>query len=512
MVYKLKKVLPKRVSSRRKTKRCQSIPVNVSIIAHGIGFDVHKDSIVVCVSAQLANNSIVLLKTHSFKHDPVGIQEMCLFLAKYDIQPTYLMECTGVYHLSVHRALIDAFPSSASRIIAMNPLLVHNRISELGNKNDKADAQMLSSLAFYSKILCPSYVGSPAFFSLRDLIRSYHRNLSQVNKFRNRIHRHLHSVNQKFTFDLSTEWSLQLLDHYISKPWSLAECYNSVLKTQQTHKKAKVLERQKDDILRNGSVVLTEEMRFLLQFDLIRLFSAQEANAILLSRADRNVIKDTQLCQHYENLLQIPGFGVITALTVLTEVGDYTRFANSNAFVKFCGVVPSIEQSGEYQKRGHVNRFTNKFLRYILTQAAGRLINRKLRDTDLSDFAYRQRFIRQLPFKKASMKVALKMAKKVYLILIGGESMSMTYELEKRKQKRIQKKIREKHSALDSVHTRALRRDVQSFLVTHSDLLNSTSKYHLVSGFKRLIRKAEYEDSKEEESPVDQEQGEMGKK
>lgn len=95
------------------------------------------------------------------------------------------------------------------------------------------------------------------------------------------------------------------------------------------------------------------------------------------------------------------------------------------------------------------------------------------------------------------MKVANKMAKKVYLILIGGESLSMTHELEKRKQKRIHKKIQDKHTTLDSVHTRALRRDVQSFLVSHSTLLNSTNKYHLVSGFKRLIRKAKYEESKD---------------
>ncbi len=104
--------------------------------------------------------------------------------------------------------------------------------------------------------------------------------------------------------------------------------------------------------------MLTEEVRFLIQFDLLRLFFAQEANAILLSRAEQGVIKDLGLRKNYENLLQIPGFGVIIALTVLTEIGDYTRFVNSNAFVKFCGVVPSIEQSGEHQKRRHVNRFT----------------------------------------------------------------------------------------------------------------------------------------------------------
>lgn len=195
----------------------------------------------------------------------------------------------------------------------------------------------------------------------------------------------------------------------------------------------------------------------------------------------------------------MPGFGVITTLTILTEVGDFTRFYNANSFVKFCGVVPKIEQSGEHQKRGKVNRFTNKFLRYVLSQAAGRLINRKQRDTDLGDFAYRQRFIRQLPFKKASMKVAHKMARKTYLILQGVENMSMTCDLEARKRKRIHKKIQAKGSVLDSVHTRALRRDIQTFLVSHSDLFNSTSKYHLVSGFKRLLQKSKYEEAKEDE-------------
>ena len=295
MVYKLKKRLSNPVSPRQKTPKYQDNSGDDTINAHGIGFDIHKDTIAVCVSAQLANNAEVILKNHSFKHDPVGIQEMCLFLTKYDTNATYLMECTGIYHLSVYHALRDAFPSAKNRIIAMNPLLVHNRISDLGNKNDKADAQMLSSLAFYSKILRPSYVGSQEFFSLRDLVRSYHRNLGQVNKYRNRIHRHLHSANQKFPFELSTEWGLQLLDQYVSQTWTLQKCYEQLLESQKTDKRGKVLERQQTDIIRNGSIALPQKLRFMIQFDMLRLFSAQEASAVLLSRAEDHVIGDPTL-------------------------------------------------------------------------------------------------------------------------------------------------------------------------------------------------------------------------
>ncbi len=501
MVYKLKKLCSRATSPKQNMQKTHTLP----IIGYGIGFDVHKDSVVVCISSQLQNNEIIQLKTHSFKHDPVGIKEMCQFLSKYDQNPTFLMECTGIYHLSVYHALNSAFPKHKDKIIAMNPLLIHNRISDLGNKNDKADAQSLSVLAFYSQILRPSYVGSIEFFSLRDLIRSYHRNQSQVNKFKNRIHRHLNSVNQKFPFDLSTEWGLKLLDWYCSKSWTLLECYNSLLQEQLKGNKAKVLQRLESEANRNGEIILSSRTQFMIQFDLVRLLSSQEANSILLVRADQSIIKDKHMKNLYENLLRIPGFGAITVLTILTEIGDYTRFQDSNAFVKFCGVVPKIEQSGALNKRMRVNRFTNKFLRYVLTQAAGRLINQKQKDSDLGNYAFKQRYLKQMPFKKASMKVANKMARKVYQIINGFEDMSMTYEIEKKRRAKIHNKIKSKGTALDPVYTRALRRDIQNFLVSHSQMLNSTSRYHLVSGFKRLLQKSQYIANKKE---FDDEKGE----
>ncbi len=162
------------------------------------------------------------------------------------------MECTGVYHLSVFHALMEHFPQFKSNIYAMNPLLVHNRICDLGNKNDKADARSLSKLALYREIIRPSYIGTKEFFALRDIMRCYHRNQSQISMFRNRIHRHLCSVNQKFKFDLSTEWGLKFLDFYCSKSWSLFEAYNNLHDTLSKLNKTKVLIRQKQEIERNG--------------------------------------------------------------------------------------------------------------------------------------------------------------------------------------------------------------------------------------------------------------------
>lgn len=499
---KLKKPLVRR-KTLKTTKRIPLSTQNVPcFIRHGIGLDVHKDSVAVCVSGQLPSGEIIERKHHTFKNDPVGLEEMCRFLQNFTENPTFLMECTGVYHIAVYQALCDHFSQYRKQIIAMNPLLVHNRITDLGNKNDRADARTMSSLAFYSAILKPSYVGSTYFFMLRDLVRSYHKNLSQVNRLKNRIHRILHLANQKFPFQLSTEWSLHLLDHYISKPCSLEDAFNDYLKELKDAGKGKILERHEEEILRNGSVVLTNGQRFSLQMDLLRLFSLQEAGTVFLTRAESLVLKNSELQGHYKHLFQIPGFGAITALTVITEIGDYSRFDTSKAFVKFCGVIPTVMQSGEMKSKGHVNRFTNKYLRYALTQAGGVLIGKKNRTTDLGDFAYRQYYIRNLPFKKAMLKVAQKMARIVYGILTEKRQYNPTLEFTRKAEARVQKCLAKNNSLLVSSQTRALQRNIQTFLVSHSEYLNKTSMYHLTLGFKRLIKKAEHMD-REDLNPND---------
>ncbi len=487
-----------RRKTQKRTKRTKRISLSkqnsASFIRHGIGLDIHKDSVVVCVSGQLPNAEIIERKHHSFKNDPVGLEEMCHFLQNFTVNPTFLMECTGVYHIPVYHALCEHFPQYKKQIIAMNPLLVHNRITDLGNKNDRADARLMSSLAFYSMVLRPSYIGSPYFFMLRDLVRSYHKNLSQINRLKNRIHRILHLANQKFPFELSTEWSLHLLDHYISKPCSLEEAFNQNLDELKAIGKGKILARHEEEMLRNGSVILTDEQRFSLQMDLLRLFNIQEAGTVFLTRAESLVLKDPELQKYYKRFFQIPGFGAITALTMITEIGDYTRFNTSKAFVKFCGVIPTIEQSGDIKAKGHINRFTNKYLRYVLTQAGGILISRKNRTTDLGEYAYRQRYIRNLPFKKAMLKVAQKMARTVYGILTENRQYNPTLEITKKAEIRIKKRLAKNNTLLISSQTKALRRNIQNFLVSHSEYLNRTSKYHLTLGFKQLIKKAEHMD------------------
>ncbi|WP_371802544.1 hypothetical protein [Candidatus Lokiarchaeum ossiferum] len=92
------------------------------------------------------------------------------------------------------------------------------------------------------------------------------------------------------------------------------------------------------------------------------------------------------------------------------------------------------------------------------------------------------------------VKIANKIAKTVYNVLVLDVPYDPNHEYTLKRQKKVKLTLKTKNTLLEPMRTRALRRDIQGFLVTNSQYLNSTSRYHLVSGFQRLIKKSKWTD------------------
>ncbi len=468
-----------------------SLTSEESISRYGVGFDVHKNKISVCVAAQLKSGDVIPIKDHVFNANPLGIDELIQFLRKYRPISCYLMECTGIYHLPLIYSLKGAFPELKDRIIAMNPLLLNRRITDLGNKNDKADARSIAMLTFYTALLRPSYVGSPTFVRMRDLVRIYHKSKKQSTKFKNRITRLLHSVNIKDVFDYSKEWSLQLLDLYASKDWTLGEAYDHMLETRRSSGKCyAVIEKQRLDIIPFRDVKLTEGDRFIVLMEMSRLFQEQVVAVSYIRKAEKYILNTPKLVKQYQKLSAIPGMGVISAITILLELGDYTRFKNAKAFAKYCGTSPLIDESGEHKKRGNLNRFSNAHLRNAFSSAARVLVNRCSRDSDLAIYAHKQFRIMKMPFKKAVIKVANKLSKTVYYILLDNVDYDPFIETRKKNTKKYETQIEKKQTLLPSPATRVLRRNINDFIAMNFEYLNSSSRFMLCNGFQKMLKRA----------------------
>lgn len=71
-----------------------------------------------------------------------------------------------------------------------------------------------------------------------------------------------------------------------------------------------------------------------------------------------------------EALCCFRGVKILTAMTILTELGDIKRFARPTGLMAFAGLVPSERSSGNVQRRGSITKSGSQELRRILVEAS----------------------------------------------------------------------------------------------------------------------------------------------
>jgi transposase len=73
-------------------------------------------------------------------------------------------------------------------------------------------------------------------------------------------------------------------------------------------------------------------------------------------------------------LMQLPGFGVITAMTVLAAIGEIQRFADAHHLASYSGLTGGLEQSGtKYREKG-ITKEGRKELRWAMVEVAQRAV------------------------------------------------------------------------------------------------------------------------------------------
>jgi transposase len=69
-------------------------------------------------------------------------------------------------------------------------------------------------------------------------------------------------------------------------------------------------------------------------------------------------------------LMSIPGVGFILAYLFISEIGDISRFRSAKKLAAYCGLVPSVRQSGTRLYHGHLTKQGNALLRWGFIEAA----------------------------------------------------------------------------------------------------------------------------------------------
>jgi transposase len=72
----------------------------------------------------------------------------------------------------------------------------------------------------------------------------------------------------------------------------------------------------------------------------------------------------------YKRLITVPGIGPITAMCLIAEIGDISRFKSCKQLASFVGLVPRSHQSGDKDTGGSLTYRNNKYLRTALVESA----------------------------------------------------------------------------------------------------------------------------------------------
>ncbi|AWN15565.1 IS110 family transposase [Salinisphaera sp. LB1] len=113
----------------------------------------------------------------------------------------------------------------------------------------------------------------------------------------------------------------------------------------------------------------TPVQQIVLQEYVDTVIAAQRRVAALTGQM-RQALDSWSLRPVVEALMALRGVQMITAMTVLAELGDLTRFDSPSQLMAYLGLVPSEHSSGGSRRQGSITKTGNGHVRRVLVEAA----------------------------------------------------------------------------------------------------------------------------------------------
>jgi len=112
-------------------------------------------------------------------------------------------------------------------------------------------------------------------------------------------------------------------------------------------------------------------------------------------------------------LMTIPGIGPITAMFIIAEIEDISRFPSYRKLSSYAGLVPCLDASADKSRTGKITKQGSPYLRSALVEAAH--VIPRMKKSRLNVF-FRKRIVRA-GYQKAIVATAHKMLQIVYYVL-----------------------------------------------------------------------------------------------
>jgi transposase len=92
--------------------------------------------------------------------------------------------------------------------------------------------------------------------------------------------------------------------------------------------------------------------------------------APVIDRIDGELRAHAKADPRVKTLTTLPGVGQFTALVMVAEIGDISRFPSARKLASWAGLTPTVRGSDRTVRHGHISKQGSAWLRWVLNQAA----------------------------------------------------------------------------------------------------------------------------------------------
>ncbi len=90
----------------------------------------------------------------------------------------------------------------------------------------------------------------------------------------------------------------------------------------------------------------------------------------IITRLERELRKRAKPDPRVEALQHLPGVGLLTAMTLVAEIGDIKRFDTARRLCSWSGLTPRVRNSDTKVRHGHITKMGPAAVRFVLGEAA----------------------------------------------------------------------------------------------------------------------------------------------
>ena len=327
----------------------------------GIDISKYKHDCFIC-----SNTGEVIVENLSFENNQKGFQQFADLLKPYDNSNVHIgLEATGHYGLNLKLFL----EKNNYSFMEFNPLLIKEFAKSLSlrkTKTDKVDATIICQ-----KLMSVPYKPNSRLFyhsySIKSLSRLRETLVKQRSKYLVQMTNILDILFPEFKPFFSNRLSgtaIFILNKYktANKIANMKDFDTIKSKSKGRFSYAKFIKLK--DLAKNTVGESNENFEFELQI-ILNLYNEINSKIDSIDKQLSTIIKELN-----SPTLSIPGIGVISCASIISEFGDISKFNNPGQMLSFAGLEPGVIQSGTIDIKGKMVKRGSGYLRHSLMNVA----------------------------------------------------------------------------------------------------------------------------------------------